>query len=92
MTMNSFGTRDRLTVGDFTYWIHRLDRIEGASRLPYSLKVLLENLARNEDGVLVTAEQVSAVASWDSAAIRGRARSSTPRLGSCYKTSLEFHA
>jgi aconitate hydratase len=47
MTMNSFCTRDRLTVGDTTYAIHRLDRIDGASRLPYSLKVLLENLARH---------------------------------------------
>ncbi|MEP7370425.1 MAG: hypothetical protein ABI662_12270, partial [Dermatophilaceae bacterium] len=63
MSANSFGTRDRLTVGDFTYGVHRLDRFDGASRLPYSLKVLLENLARNEDGVRVTAEQVSALAS-----------------------------
>jgi len=54
MTTNSFGTRDRLTAGDTTYGIHRLDRIDGANRLPYSLKVLLENLARNEDGLRVT--------------------------------------
>ena len=56
MTTNSFGTRDRLTVGGTTYGVHRLDRIDGAGRLPYSLKVLLENLARNEDGLLVTAD------------------------------------
>ena len=56
MTTNSFGTRDRLAVGDTTYVVHRLDRIDGASRLPYSLKVLLENLARNEDGLLVIAD------------------------------------
>jgi len=78
MTTNSFGTRDRLTVGETTYWIHRLDRIDGASRLPYSLKVLLENLARNEDGVRVTAEQVSALASWDPAAERGSEIQYTP--------------
>ena len=65
MTTNSFGTRDRLTVGDITYGVHRLDRIDGASRLPYSLKVLQENLARHGDGVRVTADQVSALASWD---------------------------
>ena len=58
MTSNSFNTRDQLTVGEKTYEIHRLDRIEGSQRLPYSLKVLLENLLRNEDGRLVTAELV----------------------------------
>jgi len=65
MTTNSFGTRDRLTVGDITYGVRRLDRIDGASRLLYSLKVLLENLARHGDGVRVTADQVSALASCD---------------------------
>ena len=62
MASNSFGTQDQLTVDDETYIIHRLARIDGATRLPYSLKVLLENLLRNEDGRLVTAEQVSALA------------------------------
>jgi aconitate hydratase len=78
MTTNSFGTRDRLTVGDTTYGIHRLDRIDGSRRLPYSLKVLLENLARNEDGLRVTAEQVSALASWDPAATSGSEIQFTP--------------
>ena len=78
MTRNSFGTRDRLTVADTTYGIHRLDRIDGASRLPYSLKVLLENLARNEDGLRVTADQVSALASWDPATARGSEIAYTP--------------
>src|SRR5680860_737165 len=78
MTTNSFGTRDRLTVGDTTYGIHRLDRIDGSSRLPYSLKVLLENLARNEDGLRVTADQVSALASWDPGAARGSEIAYTP--------------
>ncbi|TAN15076.1 MAG: aconitate hydratase, partial [Rhizobiaceae bacterium] len=66
MTNNSFNTRDRLTVDDTTYTIHRLDRIGGSQRLPYSLKVMLENLLRNEDGELVTAEQIGAVAGWRS--------------------------
>ena len=78
MTTNSFGTRDRLTVGDTTYGIHRLDRIDGSSRLPYSLKVLLENLARHEDGLRVTADLVSALASWDPAAEHGSEIAYTP--------------
>ena len=78
MTTNSFGTRDRLTVGDRAYEFHRLDGIDSADRLPYSLKVLLENLVRNEDGVRVTAEQISALASWDPAAGPGSEIQFTP--------------
>jgi len=63
--------RDRLTVGDNAYDIFRLDRIDGVDRLPYGLKVLLENLLRNQDGRLVTAEQVQALAAWDPAATQG---------------------
>ena len=65
MTGNSFGALDQFTVDENTYDIFRLDRVEGSSRLPYSLKVLLENLLRNEDGHLVTAEQIQALATWD---------------------------
>ncbi|MCY1158190.1 MAG: aconitate hydratase [Citricoccus sp.] len=65
MTSNSFGARDQLTVDGTSYEIHRIDRIDGSDRLPYSLKVLLENLLRNEDGRLVTAEQVRALGDWD---------------------------
>jgi len=54
-----------------THSIFRLDRIEGAARLPYSLKVLLESLLRNEDGVTVTADQVRAVAGLDPTAEHG---------------------
>lgn len=75
---NSFGTRDQLTVEDTTYEIHRLDRIEGSSRLPYSLKVLLENLLRNEDGRMVTEEQIRALADWDPQAAHGREVAFTP--------------
>ena len=68
MTSNSFGACDRLTVDDATYQIVRLDRVAGSARLPFSLKVLLENLLRNEDGPLVTAAQIEALAGWDPAA------------------------
>ncbi|MGN6752736.1 MAG: aconitate hydratase [Intrasporangium sp.] len=68
MAMDSFGTLDSLTVGDTAWRIRRLDRVQGADRLPYSLKVLLENLLRNEDGRLVTTEQIEAMAGWDPSA------------------------
>ena len=64
MTTNSFGTRDRLTVDDTDYQIERLERIDGIERFPYSLKVLLENLLRNEDDRLVTAAQIDALVTW----------------------------
>jgi aconitate hydratase len=68
---NSFGARDRIIVGDASYDVFRLDRIDGVGRLPYGLKVLLENLLRHEDGRLVTAEQVQALAAWDPSAEHG---------------------
>jgi aconitate hydratase len=69
---DSFGSRSRLRVGEISRDIFRLDRIPGAQRLPYGLKVLLENLLRHEDGEIVTAEQVQALAAWDPAAAHGR--------------------
>ena len=65
MSLNSFGARDRLVVDGESYEIFRLDRVQTAHRLPYSLRVLLENLVRNEDGRLVTGEQVAALAAWN---------------------------
>jgi len=65
MTGNSFGSRADLAVGEATYEIHRLDAVDGAEDLPYSLKVLLENLLRTEDGLNVTADHVTALAHWD---------------------------
>ncbi|WP_417563825.1 aconitate hydratase [Microbacterium sp.] len=62
---NSFGSKDTLTVGDKQYEIFRLDAVPNTKRLPYSLKILLENLLRNEDGVTVTAQQVEALAGWN---------------------------
>ncbi|WP_036284240.1 aconitate hydratase [Microbacterium luticocti] len=63
--LDSFGSTDTLTVGDRKYAIHRLDSIPNSDRLPYSLKILLENLLRNEDGTTVTADQVRALAAWN---------------------------
>ena len=69
-TENSFGTRSSLLVGDTQVAFHSLETLEragfpGVSRLPYSLKILLENLLRREDGRSVTAEDIQALASWD---------------------------
>ncbi|BBA37469.1 aconitate hydratase 1 [Methylocaldum marinum] len=62
---NSFNARSTLRVGDREYTIYRLDAVGDVGRLPYSLRVLLENLLRNEDGVTVTREDVEALAGWD---------------------------
>jgi aconitate hydratase len=65
---NSLGARDRLDVGGRTVDYFRISAVDGSDRLPFSLKVLLENLLRSEDGLNVTAAQVEALASWDPAA------------------------
>ncbi len=65
---DSFGARADFSVGGRTYEIFRLDAVEGSDRLPYSLKILLENLLRNEDGVSVRADDVRALAGWDPSA------------------------
>lgn len=62
---DSFGARGTLEVGDASYEVFRLDAVDGAQRLPYSLKILLENLLRTEDGANITAEHVRALAQWD---------------------------
>ena len=54
MNTNGFDARATLAVDDLSYGIYRLDAFDTAGRLPYSLKVLLENLLRNEDGRLVS--------------------------------------
>ncbi|WP_313879487.1 aconitate hydratase AcnA [Streptomyces sp. FIT100] len=68
MSANSFDARATLRVGDESYEIFRLDKVEGAARLPYSLKVLLENLLRTEDGANITADHIRALGGWDSQA------------------------
>ncbi|MEU4534051.1 aconitate hydratase AcnA [Streptosporangium sp. NPDC023825] len=65
MSANSFGSRDTLRVGDAEYEIYRLDAVEGSGRLPYSLKILLENLLRTEDGANITADHIRAIGQWD---------------------------
>nr|WP_194243979.1 aconitate hydratase AcnA [Nonomuraea phyllanthi] len=65
VSANSFGSRDTLRVGDASYEIFRLDAVEGAARLPYSLKILLENLLRTEDGANITADHIRALGGWD---------------------------
>ena len=62
---NSFNARGELEVGDATYEIFRLGAVEGSDTLPYSLKVLLENLLRTEDGTNITADHIRALGSWD---------------------------
>ncbi|GGS51937.1 aconitate hydratase [Planobispora rosea] len=68
MSANSFGSRDTLRVGDAAYEIYRLDAVEGSGRLPYSLKILLENLLRTEDGANITADHIRALGQWDPSA------------------------
>jgi aconitate hydratase len=65
MTANSFGSRATLEAGGATHEIYRLDAVPGSATLPYSLKVLLENLLRNEDGKNITREHITALANWD---------------------------
>ena len=67
-SVNSFGAKDELKVGDASYTIYRLDSVDGSATLPYSLKVLLENLLRTEDGANITADHIRALGSWDETA------------------------
>jgi len=66
---NSFGTRDRLSVGAQSFEIHRLEKLENSAnadlaKLPFSLRILLENLLRCEDGRFVHAADITALANW----------------------------
>src|SRR5687768_16386124 len=68
---DSFSAKSTLEVGGREYEIHRLDALQekfDVARLPYSLKVLLENALRLEDGDSVTADDVETIASWDATA------------------------
>ncbi|MGA9493062.1 MAG: aconitase family protein, partial [Mycobacterium sp.] len=67
-SVNSFGARDTLKVGGDSYDIYRLDAVSGTEKLPYSLKVLAENLLRNEDGSNITRDHIQAIAQWDAKA------------------------
>ena len=68
---DSFGARSTLSVGGTSHEIFRLDALQSrydVARLPYTLRVLLENVLRREDGLTVTADDVEAVATWDAQA------------------------
>ena len=71
--MNSFGARSTLSVSGRDYEVFRLDAVDGpVERLPFSLKILLENLLRSEDGKTVTADDIRALANWDASAAPSR--------------------
>ena len=65
MTINSFNAQRVLTVSGEKYEIFDITKIDGAASLPFSLKVLLENLLRTEDGANITADHIKALAKWD---------------------------
>ena len=65
MSVDTFRAKGELQVGDTSYEVFRLSAVPGLERLPYSLKVLAENLLRTEDGANVTADHVRAFAQWD---------------------------
>jgi aconitate hydratase len=65
MSRNSFNAKKNLEVADKSFEIFDISSIEGASNLPYSLKILLENLLRTEDGANITESHIKALANWD---------------------------
>jgi aconitate hydratase len=62
--VNSFGSKDTLKVGDQSYEVYRIDKVPGYEKLPFSLKVLLENLLRTEDGANITDAHIKALGGW----------------------------
>jgi aconitate hydratase len=78
--INSFGARQSLTVGGNKFEYFRLDAVgdSGIERLPYSLKILLENLLRHEDGANITADDIKALAAWDPKATPDKEIAFTP--------------
>ena len=68
-SMNSLGARGTLEVGDSSYDVFRLSAVDGSEKLPFCLKILLENLLRTEDGANVTEGHIRALANWDPTAV-----------------------
>ena len=66
--VDSFKSKSTLEVNGKDYEIFRLDAVEGSKKLPFSLKVLLENLLRTEDGANITADHIRTLGSWDASA------------------------
>ncbi len=67
-SIDTFGAKGTLEVGDNSYEIFRLSAVPGTEKLPYALKVLAENLLRTEDGANITADHIRAIANWDPSA------------------------
>src|SRR6185437_13721959 len=82
MNNNSFGSRSKLRVGNQELEIHRLDAVEkigcAPHRLPYSLRILLENLLRTENGRSVSADDIRFLAGWNPAAVPDKEIAFTP--------------
>lgn len=78
MSIDSYHASDNLAVGEESYQIFRIDAVEGSGTLPYSLKVLLENLLRTEDGSNITASDIAAVGAWDPSSEPNREIQFTP--------------
>src|SRR5690349_22155513 len=80
--MNTFGSRSKLRAGKKEYEIYRLDSVDkhvcDTQHLPYSLRILLENLLRTENGRSVTADDIKFLAQWKSHAIPSREIAFTP--------------
>ncbi len=67
-SLDTFGAKSRLRVGDASYDIYEISKVAGHERLPFSLKILLENLLRTEDGLNITADHIRALGEWDAEA------------------------
>ena len=65
MSVNSFNSKSQISLSGKDYEYFDISRIDGATDLPFSLKILLENLLRTEDGANITAAQITALAKWD---------------------------
>jgi len=78
MSIDSYSASDQLNVAGQTYQIFRIDAVEGSATLPFSLKVLLENLLRTEDGANITAADIAALGAWDPEAEPNREIQFTP--------------
>ena len=78
MSIDSYSASDQLNVAGETYRIFRIDAVEGSATLPFSLKVLLENLLRTEDGANITAADIAALGAWDPEAEPNREIQFTP--------------
>src|SRR3712207_8808940 len=92
MSDNSFDARSTLALGGRELEIFRLDALQSSfdvARLPFSLKVLLENLLRNEDGVAVRREDVEALATWDAKAEPSKEIAFTPARSEEHTSELQ---